>query len=196
MDGQFGFLPQAKIEKISHIIFADDILLFFKGDSHSINLLLDAVNEFSEASGLKTNPSKCNIFFSSVPIAVIRNVISRSRFSWGELPIKFLGLPLLTSRLNAVTCQPLINNLCSRVLHWTNRFLSQAGRLHLIRSVLFAVQSFWAMYLFLPKGVLKKIEGILFNFLWGGGNSRSVHKVARSVCCTHVRRRFKPKKSA
>lgn len=164
-------------------MFADDIMLFCKGDSNSINTLLDAVMEFSEASGLQTNPSKCNIFFSNVPLLVIRDALLRSGFAWGELPIKFLGLSLISSRLKENDCIHLINNLCSRILHWTSRFLSQACRLHLIRSVLFSVQSYWVMYIFLPNGVLKKIQSIMSNFLWGGRHSRSMHKVSWEDCC-------------
>ncbi|XP_074361033.1 uncharacterized protein LOC141701249 [Apium graveolens] len=140
----FTFHSLAKSELMSHILFADDIFLFCKGIFSSINVLLDGVDEFSEASGLVVNLSKCNIFFSNVPLFTVSAALQRSGFIWGDLPIKFLGIPLVSKRLTAADCVPLINNLCAQILHWTSKFLSQAGRLQLIRLVLFAIQSFWA----------------------------------------------------
>lgn len=164
-------------------MFTDDLLLFCKGNTNSINLMLDAVDEFSGISGLKTNHSKCSLFPSNVHLVVIQSSLARSRFTWANLPIKFLVLPLICSRLNASLCQPLLDNLCFRVLHWTTRFISQAGTLELVRSVLFVVQSFWIMYIFLPKCVLKKFNLSWLILFWGGSNDRCMHKVAWLDVC-------------
>ncbi|KAL8115298.1 hypothetical protein AgCh_021952 [Apium graveolens] len=76
---QLRFHSQTRIEKDSHIMFADDILLFCKGDSNSINLLLDAVDQFS---GLRRNPGKSSSFFSNVSLAVIHDTLLRSGYTW------------------------------------------------------------------------------------------------------------------
>lgn len=86
---------------------------------------------FLEFLDLKQIPANALYF----PIEVIQPCLICSRFTWGNFSIKFLGLPLICSRLTTLFYQPLLGGLCSRVLHWTTRFISQAGRLELVRSV-------------------------------------------------------------
>lgn len=63
-------------------------------------------------------------------------------------------------------------------------FLSYAGRVQLIKSVLFSVQVFWAQIFILPKKVIKSIEATCRKFLWTGGVD-SAHKalVAWNTLC-------------
>ena len=62
----------------------------------------------------------------------------------------------------------MIERLTSRIKSWTTRFLSFAGRLQLIQSVLFGIQGFWTSILYLPKRVLLKVEQLIRAFLWKG----------------------------
>ncbi|XP_074364024.1 uncharacterized protein LOC141704734, partial [Apium graveolens] len=43
---------------ITHLIFADDVMLFSKGDEKSMKIMLDTISEFSLTSGLHPNASK------------------------------------------------------------------------------------------------------------------------------------------
>ena len=60
-------------------------------------------------------------------------------FREGELPMKYLGVPLISSRLKVVYCKGLVDRLTSKVRHWTCRTLSYAGQVQLINSVLFSI---------------------------------------------------------
>ncbi|XP_019236925.1 PREDICTED: uncharacterized protein LOC109217149 [Nicotiana attenuata] len=54
-----------------------------------------------------------------------------------------------------------------RIQSWTTKYLSYAGRAVLVKSVLFAIQTFWAQVFILPKKV-QFIETICRRFLWTG----------------------------
>jgi len=69
--------------------------------------------------------------------------------------MKYLGVPLISSRLKAVYCKGLMDRITSEVRHWTCRTLSYAGRVQLINSVLFSIQVYWAS-LFLSGASNKK----------------------------------------
>lgn len=170
---------------LTHLVFADDLLMFCKGDIESFSILRNAVTLFSSISGLHLNNEKCTVFFGDVPNNIKMSVLNFSGFTEGHLPITYLGVPLLSKCLTTRDCQPLIHRICSRVELWTNRSISQAGRLQLINSILSAFYNFWArMLLFLPIMVVKKINGILARFLWAGSlTTRTVHKVAWKACC-------------
>lgn len=51
---------------------------------------------------------------------------------------------------------------------WATKFLSYAGRLQLIKGVLFGMQTYWAPICVLPKKILKEIEMHCRVFLWTG----------------------------
>ena len=84
------------------------------------------------------------------------------------LPVKYLGVPLITRQLSDHDCAPLVAKITERVRHWATKFLSYAGRLQLIQSVLFNVQNYWCRHFIVPKGVLKKISQICSHFFWKG----------------------------
>ncbi|GJZ17557.1 reverse transcriptase zinc-binding domain-containing protein [Tanacetum coccineum] len=72
----------------------------------------------------------------------------------------------------------------ARVDDWKNKFLSAAGRLQLIRSVLSSMHIYWASMFILPSRVLLDIEQIIRHFLWSHGSSkRCQSKVAWEVVC-------------
>lgn len=63
---EFNYHPRCQKLGITHLSFADDLLLFTRGDLISVQLLKDKFMLFSEASGLKANLSKSQIYFGGV----------------------------------------------------------------------------------------------------------------------------------
>lgn len=75
---------------------------------------------------------------------------------------------LLFPSLGKANCVSLMDCITARVLSWTQHFLSFAGRLQLIRSILHAIQAYWASIFTIPVAVLDCIEQVLRQFLWKG----------------------------
>ncbi|KAL0455517.1 UNVERIFIED_CONTAM: hypothetical protein Slati_0890900 [Sesamum latifolium] len=89
-------------------------------------------------------------------------------FQEGSLPIKYLGVPLISSRLTIADCQPLIDKIDNRLAGWSQFNLSLAGRTQLIKSVLSSLHTYWASGFILPKSIINIIEGRMRKFLWQG----------------------------
>ena len=70
----------------------------------------------------------------------------------------------MTKRLTATDCAPLVEKISARIRGWATKFLTYAGHLQLIQSVLFSVSNYWCRNFLLPKGVLKKINQICSTF--------------------------------
>ncbi|KAL2251939.1 UNVERIFIED_CONTAM: hypothetical protein Sindi_2316200 [Sesamum indicum] len=101
----------------------------------------------------------------------------------GHLPMRYLGLPLISSRLTISDCQPLISKIDARINGWEGISLSYAGRVQIIKSVLSALSLYWASAFILPKKVINEIEKRLRTFLWKGTTSSGYAKVAwKDVC--------------
>ncbi|GKC86271.1 hypothetical protein Tco_1141988 [Tanacetum coccineum] len=104
--------------------------------------------------------------------------------SEGRLPVKYLGVPLISSRLIYRDCKELIEKVQHRVQDWKNKFLSAAGRLQLIQSVISSLHVYWALVFILPSRILLDIGQLIRGFLWCQGNMcRGKAKVAWDVVC-------------
>lgn len=79
---------------------------------------------------------------------------------------------------------PLVEKIRGRISSWTSRYLSYAGRLQLISSVLMSIVNFWASVFRLPSKCLMEIEQMGASFLWTGPDLKTAGaKVAWSEIC-------------
>lgn len=180
----FKYHWRTKQLNITHITFADDILLFSYGDQCSIDKLLEGLFAFSSCSGMQINPQKSQFFVANVGAEIIEHIQRTTGFTQGSLPVRYLGLPLITSKLSLRHCMPLIMRIRDRIDSWVNICLNHAGRLQLIKVVLSGILHYWSAHMFLPVGVLKKIQRLFVKFLWGGSSANSkLVKVSWSACC-------------
>lgn len=68
----------------------------------------------------------------------------------GSLPIRYLEIPLISTRLSATDCTPLVERITARIKSWTSRFLFFVGRLQLIHSVVMSIQGYWISLFVIP----------------------------------------------
>ncbi|KAJ0431881.1 putative RNA-directed DNA polymerase [Helianthus annuus] len=181
----FKFHGKCSKQKIINILFADDLFLFSHGDSVSVKHLKLALDKFTQISGLVPSMPKSTVYFSNVTSAMKNQILNLLPFQEGSLPVRYLGVPLISTRLAARDCKILIERTQRRIDNWVTKSLSFAGRLQLINSVLAAMYSYWASVFLLPIGIVKDLEKRLRRFLWNGGNQGPVRaKVAWKEVCT------------
>ena len=92
--------------------------------------------QFHEFTGLLANNNKRCVFFGGVEEEVTLAICNSLQFTKGALPMKYLGMPLVATKLKKVDCDEFIKKICDRIQAWTSKFLSYAGRVQLIQSVL------------------------------------------------------------
>ncbi|GJY41443.1 hypothetical protein Tco_0428713 [Tanacetum coccineum] len=173
----------SKLELIN-LCFADDLFLFAYGDVHSASIIKEALEEFKGASGLTPSLPKSTAYFCNVLNHVKLSILQILPFEEGKLPVKYLGVPLVSSRLLIRDCVELIDRVQTRIQDWKNKSLSAAGRLQLIRSVLGAMHIYWASVFILPSRVLLNIEQLMRGFLWSPSSlKKGRSKVAWEVVC-------------
>ncbi|KAL0889621.1 hypothetical protein Bca101_013604 [Brassica carinata] len=182
-DGSIGYHPMASNPSVSHLAFADDIMVFFDGEKSSLEIISDTFEEFSGWSGLTMNKQKTELYTAGLTQPEIEDLTSLG-FTLGSLPIRYLGLPLMHCKLKLSHYRPLLDKLTSCFTCWANRALSYAGRLQLLSSVIYGTINFWTSAFLLPKGCIKKIQALCSSFLWSGQISGPVqYKVAWSTVC-------------
>ncbi|GJR83128.1 RNA-directed DNA polymerase, eukaryota, reverse transcriptase zinc-binding domain protein [Tanacetum coccineum] len=157
--------------KLTHLCFADDLMIFSHGDPSYVDVIKSVLEDFSRCSGLKHNLEKSLVFFGNVPVHSKAAILEILPFPVSTLPIKYLGVPLISTRLYKHHCAPLINKVRMRMSNWKNKTFSFAGRLQLIKSVVSSLQVYWSSVFILPKFVSNEIEKLMRGFLWTHGDS-------------------------
>ncbi|KAL8124713.1 hypothetical protein AgCh_012388 [Apium graveolens] len=182
----FKYHWRCKDMGLTHLFFANVVLFFSHGSQSSVKHIMDSIATFSSWSGLSPNIHKSKSFLCNYDQDFVEwfdsLLIPRS-----NLPIKFLGIPLITSQLSVNDCMALITKITNRLNVWTNLVLSFAGRCLLIKSIMFAIEGFWCNHFLLPGTIHYTIQSLLTRFLWRGNiNHKGGAKVAwQTVCLPH-----------
>jgi hypothetical protein len=181
---EFHFHPKCQSLGISHLAFADDILLLCRCDTPSVDILLQQLLVFGRMSGLTINATKSFIFFGGVGEDTKRAILLHTGFAEGSFPFKYLGVPLSPHRLLASQYHPLLHKLESCIQSWLGKHLSYAGRLVLIKSVLHGMVQLWLNIFPMPSIVVSKITSLCRNFLWSGNpqSNKSALVAWKQVC--------------
>lgn len=71
----------------------------------------------------------------------------------GKLPARYLGVPLVSTRLSSADCAALVEKIIGRSDSWIAKKLSFADRIHLLTSILYNIQAYWTGIFILPKKI-------------------------------------------
>lgn len=111
----------AKCEKLAltNLTFADDILLFCRGDQGYVDLMMGAFKKFTSYTGIIVNIRKCIIFFGSVDHDTRERITEFSRFIAGHLCVKYLGGSSYKQKTYHSAQFALIDRIIGRIRHWS-----------------------------------------------------------------------------
>ncbi|XP_024632727.1 uncharacterized protein [Medicago truncatula] len=164
--------------QISHLLFADDVLLFTKAKSSQLQFITNLFDRFSRASGLKINISKSRAYYSSgTPNGKINNLTAISGIQSTTTLGKYLGFPMLQGRPKRSDFNFILEKMQTRLASWKNRLLNRTGRLTLATSVLSTIPTYYMQINWLPQNICDSIDQTARNFLWKGSNNKGIHLV-------------------
>lgn len=169
--------------KLSHLFFADDILLMAEAPTSQMKVILDTLNRVCTSSGLRVSKAKSKIFVSSnvnPRLAVRLNTMSG--FEVTKNLGNYLGVPILHERVKADTFSNLLSKANARLAGWKCRTLSFAGRLTLAKSVLSSLSLYMMNSVKLPSKVCKDLDKIA-RIRDDNNVSRKPHLVAWEDVC-------------
>lgn len=90
----FNFHPNCMQLGITHLAFADDLMLMSRGDATSVNILMECLCDFGNCSGLKANVSKSNLYATGIINEEFEEIPQLTNFQIGNMPFRYLGIPL------------------------------------------------------------------------------------------------------
>ncbi|GJZ72126.1 putative reverse transcriptase domain, reverse transcriptase zinc-binding domain protein [Tanacetum coccineum] len=170
--------------QLINVCFADDLFIFARGNIESARVIMESLEEFKHVSGLASSLPKSTTFFCNVVSHIKLGILNIMPFAEGTLPVIYLGVPLISSRLFNNDCKFLVEKAHNRIGDWKNKSLSFAGRLQLCRLVISSMHVYWASVLMIPTCILLDIEQLIRGFLWCNGElKRGKAKVAWNDIC-------------
>ncbi|KAA3484578.1 reverse transcriptase [Gossypium australe] len=123
--------------KISHLLFADDCIMFGEASEKGAKILKDILKEYENCSGQCINFNKSSIFYSTnTKTPTLLGVRSSTSLE------KYLGLSNVVGRQKKEAFQVLIDRIVKRIDGWSTRLLSQGGKEIFIKAVLQAIPTY------------------------------------------------------
>ncbi|GAU50883.1 hypothetical protein TSUD_411120 [Trifolium subterraneum] len=152
----------------SHILYADDIMLFCKGTSTNINVLSSFFDRYAQISGQHINPQKSTIFAGSISHVRITSIANSLGFCIGSLPFNYLGVPIFKAKPKALYFQPIVDKVKLKLASWKASLLTYAGRIQLVKSVIHSMLVYSITTYSWPVSIIKELESYIRNFIWSG----------------------------
>nr|GEX85065.1 hypothetical protein [Tanacetum cinerariifolium] len=125
--GSFTYHKYCSRLELINLCFTDDLFLFANGDVQSVRVTKEAQDKFKHASGLIPSLPKSMTYFYSVLNHTKISILNVLPFEEGQLPVKYLEVPLVSSRLMIRDCKELVEKIQIRIQDWKNKSLSIAA---------------------------------------------------------------------
>ncbi|XP_061354128.1 uncharacterized protein LOC133298795 [Gastrolobium bilobum] len=169
--------------KISHLAFADDLMLFMEASEDQIQTLFKCLKIFEEMSGQKLSVEKTSVYFSkNTSKEIMDKVVQFSGFKCVNNVRRYLGAMMRQGRVSKHLYDGLVEKVRSKLTSWEQQCLSQAGKITLSQSILAAILAYRMQSCKLPLMVCEAIEKLQINFIWGDKiNARRHHPINWNV---------------
>lgn len=105
-------------------MFTDDLIVFSGASTYAATNLKHFLDHFRRFTALGVNWAKNSIFFANCHEDVQRAISYILNIPKANLPVRYLGIPLSSKKLNFRDCQPLLAKVRQRLIGWKSKVLS------------------------------------------------------------------------
>ena len=170
---------------VSHLLFTDDYLLFYQAKIEECQNLLHLLHSYEIAFGQAIKRGKTALFFSkntraNIKLAV-QNMLGAQVFQDYE---QYLRLPMIVGKSKTNTFKGVKEKITNKVTRWKEKFISQAGREILIKTIAQAVPTYTMSIFKILKQIYEDINSVLAQYWWGQlQGEKKVHWMSWSRLC-------------
>lgn len=159
--------------KISHLFFADDVLLFAKARPSQARLVANVLDEFCAISGMKVSLDKSRALASKGVTQARKNKLQGiTQIAFTSNLGKYLGFKIFHERPKKEDFADIIGRVESKLVAWKGKLLNKSGRLTLAKSVLASTPSYGMQLLWYPQHLCDYLDRTVRSFVWKGTTDR------------------------
>lgn len=116
-EGKIGlFSLPANASRVSHLFYANDVMLFSNASKDSIQQLIKIFKLYEDWSGQCIYFEKLTIYFSKLMHRrCISEIIIEIGFSEGKLPLTYLGVPIMDGRVKISHFDSLVEKVSKKL---------------------------------------------------------------------------------
>jgi hypothetical protein len=150
---------------ISHLLFVDDSLLFFKTQQDQALKIKEVLNLYASSTGQLINPNKCSIMFGNSCHMESRTAVKEAlQVTQETFETKYLGLPTPEGRMNAGKFQSLQAKLAKCLVEWDDIQKLQAAKEVLIKAIAQAIPVYVMSVFKLTFGLYDELTKIIHRY--------------------------------
>lgn len=147
--GYIYYHPRTSELSITHLMFADDVMVCIYGGCSSLHEITKVLSNFASWSGLEINKDKTTLYLAGVDDIEAHSTASFG-FPTGSLPVRYLRLYLMSRKLKIAEYEPLLDKIRTTFKAWAVKSLSFASRVQLIAMVIYGSVNCWSSTFSLP----------------------------------------------
>lgn len=152
---------------INHLLFADDTMFFCSANEKNAKTLSLLLAAYESVSGQLINSEKSSISFSHKTNQTIRTKVKQSLGINTEGGVgKYMGLPEHFGRRKRDLFASIVDRTKQKSISWSTKFLSRAGKMIMLRTILAAMPSHAMSCFKLPQSLCSRIQSTLTRFWW------------------------------
>lgn len=174
-----GFRVNRHCPVISHLLFADDSIIYCQATNRDCEALHDVLAAYESASGQKVNKGKSSVLFSPNTTPETRSHLSvKVGISLEAQDAKYLGLPIFLGHSKRELFSYVKDQVVKRLRNWKDSDINHAGREVAIKSVLIAQPCYTMSCFCLPKTLLQQMSAEIAKFWWGSKEGEcKIHRI-------------------
>lgn len=190
-EGLAGLLKRSQVEgsihgcrvaigapAVTHLMFADDCLVFFKANPEEANEVKQCLTCYEQASGQIVNFHKSSICFSTNTTAQVRELVSNIlQVQQTEGFGKYLGLPYVVGRNKRMAFNYIEQKMRHRIGTWQKKLLSKARKEILLKCVAQALPTYTMSVYLLPNSFCDNLQKVMNKYWWqsSGNGGNGIH---------------------